>query len=141
MPQATIENDVMRQIQAFFSMKGLPASSCPDSHPPTTETAIFVKSHVKSDCSHLQEARYKLVTCTTSLLYKIQGCEAGGPPPAARQRGMHFAFGLGSFKNCTTGKWPRNLILKLPNFGTLGGGVSAFQVYNLLEQSLSRIQI
>ena len=40
------ENDVLRQMQAFFCIKGLPASSCPDSHPPTTETAIFVKSHV-----------------------------------------------------------------------------------------------
>jgi hypothetical protein len=34
-------------IQAFFSTTGLPASSHPDSHPPTIETAIFVKSHLK----------------------------------------------------------------------------------------------
>ena len=73
----------------------------------------------KSDCSHLQEARYKLVTCTTRLLYKIQGCKAGGPPPAARHWGTHFAFGLGNFKNCANGKWPRYLILNLPNVGTL----------------------
>jgi hypothetical protein len=40
-------NDVLRQIQAFSSKRGLPSSSYPDSHPPTTETAIFVKSHLK----------------------------------------------------------------------------------------------
>jgi hypothetical protein len=43
----TQENDVLKQIQAFFSTTGLPTSSYPDSHPPTTETAIFVKSHLK----------------------------------------------------------------------------------------------
>ncbi len=35
-------NDVLKQIQSL-------ASSL------TTETAIFVKSHVKCDCSHFQE--------------------------------------------------------------------------------------
>ncbi len=43
----TQENDVLKQIQAFFSTTGLPASSYPDSDPPTIETAIFVKSHLK----------------------------------------------------------------------------------------------
>ena len=45
-------------------------------------------------------------------------------PPTTRQRGRrgtHFAFGLGSFKFFTNGKWQRNSILSLPNFGTLGG--------------------
>jgi hypothetical protein len=41
------ENDVLKQIQAFFSTRGLPASSYPESHPPTTERAFFVKSHMK----------------------------------------------------------------------------------------------
>jgi hypothetical protein len=48
---STQENDVLRQIQAFFHTTGLPNSSYPDSHPTrlatTTETAIFVKSHFK----------------------------------------------------------------------------------------------
>jgi hypothetical protein len=41
----TQENDVLKQIQVFFCTPGLPACSYPDSHPPTTETAIFVESH------------------------------------------------------------------------------------------------
>jgi hypothetical protein len=83
----TMENDVMRQIQAFFSKKGLPSSSCPDSHPLTTETVIFVKSHVKSDCSHLQEACYKLVSCAASLVVQdtsLQSLWAAAPRAAAR---------------------------------------------------------
>jgi hypothetical protein len=43
-------HDVEKQIQTFFSTKGIPAGSSPDSQPPTTEmseNAIFVKSHLK----------------------------------------------------------------------------------------------
>ena len=43
----TQENDVLKQMRAFFSTMELPITSFPDSHPPTTETAIFVKSHMK----------------------------------------------------------------------------------------------
>jgi hypothetical protein len=41
------EYDVLKQIPAFFSAKWIPAGSSPDSQPPTTENAIFVKSHLK----------------------------------------------------------------------------------------------
>jgi hypothetical protein len=41
------EDDVLKQIQAFFSTKGIPAGSSPDSQPPTAENAILVKSHLK----------------------------------------------------------------------------------------------
>jgi hypothetical protein len=82
--------DVMKQVQAFLSIKGLPASSCPDSHPPTTETAIFVKSNVKSDCSHLQEALYKLVPCTTSLV--VQDTRLQSRRAAARRAAARHAF-------------------------------------------------
>jgi hypothetical protein len=43
------ENDVLKQIQAFFSALGLPAraSPYPDSHPPNTKTAFLVKSHLR----------------------------------------------------------------------------------------------
>ncbi len=43
----TQENDVLKQIQEFFSTLGLPACPYPDSHPPNTKMAIFVKSHLK----------------------------------------------------------------------------------------------
>ncbi len=64
-------------------------------------------------------------------------------PPAARQRGtgMHFAFGLGSFKICTNGKWPRYSILNLPKLERWRHPLFSVPVYNLLEQSLSRVQI
>jgi hypothetical protein len=42
----------------------------------------------------------------TSLFLVLQACttrfaefQGGGPAPAARHEGTHFAFGLGSFKN------------------------------------------
>ena len=41
------EDEVVKQIQALFSTKEIPEGSSPDSQPPTTENAIFVKSHVK----------------------------------------------------------------------------------------------
>ena len=41
------EIDVLKQIQAFISMSWLPASSCPDSHSPTTQKSISAKSHLK----------------------------------------------------------------------------------------------
>ncbi len=44
---ATKEDDIMKQIQAFFCTKGISACSSPDSQPVTTETAIFVKSHAR----------------------------------------------------------------------------------------------
>jgi hypothetical protein len=44
---ATIIYLLSERVQALFSTRGLPASSYPDSHPPTMETAIFVKSHLK----------------------------------------------------------------------------------------------
>jgi hypothetical protein len=37
----------VKQIQALFITKEIPAGSSPDSQPPTTENAIFVKSHLK----------------------------------------------------------------------------------------------
>jgi hypothetical protein len=37
----------VKQIQAIFSTKEIPEGSSPDSQPPITENAIFVKSHVK----------------------------------------------------------------------------------------------
>ncbi len=43
----TQENEVLKQIEAFFSALGLPACPYPDSHPPNTKTAIFAKSHLK----------------------------------------------------------------------------------------------
>jgi hypothetical protein len=43
----TQENDVLKQIQAFLLTRGLPTSSYPDSHPPTTKTAILAKIHLK----------------------------------------------------------------------------------------------
>ena len=45
----TQENDVLRQMQleTFFSTRELSVTSIPDSHPPNTQTAIFVKSNVK----------------------------------------------------------------------------------------------
>jgi hypothetical protein len=56
------ENDVLKQILAFFSTKRLPTSSCSDFHPPTTEIAILVKIQLelKSNCAHFQEEQYKL---------------------------------------------------------------------------------
>ncbi len=44
----TQKNDVLKQMRAFFSTMEPPITSFPDSHPPTTETAIFVKSHLKT---------------------------------------------------------------------------------------------
>jgi hypothetical protein len=41
------ENDVLKQIQAFFSAHGILTSPYPDSHPPNTEKAILVKSHLR----------------------------------------------------------------------------------------------
>jgi hypothetical protein len=41
------EDDAVKQIQALFISKEIPAGSSPDSQPPTTENAIFVKSHLK----------------------------------------------------------------------------------------------
>jgi hypothetical protein len=43
----TKEDDVLKQIYAFLRIRWLSASSCSDSGPLTTETAIFVKSHLK----------------------------------------------------------------------------------------------
>jgi hypothetical protein len=42
-----VEDDILKQILAFFSTKGISASFFPGSHPPTTESAIFIKSHLK----------------------------------------------------------------------------------------------
>jgi hypothetical protein len=63
------EDDVLKQIQAFFRTKWIRAGSSPDSQPPTTENAIFVKSHLKSDSSHFEEAGHKLVkACRTQQI-------------------------------------------------------------------------
>ncbi len=45
----TKEDDILKQSQAFLSIRWLSASSCSDSWPLTmpVETAIFVKSHLK----------------------------------------------------------------------------------------------
>ncbi len=47
LPTKKKEDDILKQIQAFFCTKEISASSSPDSQPLTTETAIFVKSHLK----------------------------------------------------------------------------------------------
>jgi hypothetical protein len=43
----TKEDDMLKQSQAFLSIRWLSFSSCSDSRPRTMETAIFVKSHLK----------------------------------------------------------------------------------------------
>jgi hypothetical protein len=40
------EDDILNQTRAFFSTRWLSAISSSDSQPLTTETAIFVKSHL-----------------------------------------------------------------------------------------------
>ncbi len=64
-----------------------------------------MKSHLKKRLfTHFQEACHKLVeACRTQqiLWYKVSG---GRPPPAARQRGTHFAIGWAGFKNAANGK-------------------------------------
>ncbi len=63
--------------------------------------------------------------------YVVQDSEAAGRRPARGIAGRIFsAFGLGSFKNSTNGKWPPSeffIDFKSSEFGTL-----KTDVYNLL---------
>ena len=88
-------------------------------------------------------ARGVLQACSTRYKLVVQDSEFGGrPAPGAQHCGAHFAFGLGSFKNCTDGKWPRSEFLldfksESSEVGTLIWGHFSVPVYNLLEHSLS----
>ena len=106
-----IENDVMRQIQAFFSTKGLPARFSPTNH---------------RDCHFREESREKVtvLTCkrrTTSLLLVQSACSArnkgvksmGRRPPRGNEARIS-RLGWGVLKMSMTGEWPRYLILSLP---------------------------
>ncbi len=94
------ENDVLKQIRAFISMRGLSTSACPDSHPPTTQKSIFVKSQVKKWLFSLLSGELQACILYNKLVLQVSlSFKGGGPAPAARHGVTHFALGLGSFKN------------------------------------------
>ncbi len=105
----------LKQIQEFFSTRGLPSSSYPDSLPPTIETAIFVKSHLKTWLFSLPRGALELSKpCSTRLnLVVLQGLlslRGSRPAPGALHCctmavHVYFTIGFGSFKNSTNGKY------------------------------------
>ncbi len=102
----TKEDDVLKQSQAFFSIRWLSTSSCSDSESLTMETAIFVKSHLKKWLlspwlPRGANKRLDLSKSSNTGVYWV-----GGPARSARHSWAHFAMGLGSFENGTNGKWP-----------------------------------
>jgi hypothetical protein len=152
-------NDVLRQIHTFFSTRGLPASSYPDSHPPTPETAIFVKSRLKKWLFKLSLSRGILLLVAMKLLKLLNFLNflnflnlQGRPAPGALHCSTHFklAIGLGNFKNSTVAPtWMANsseeyfnLILSLQKLEPWGQSVLSVPVYYLLWwYSLSQFQM
>jgi len=101
------EIDVLKQIQAFVSMSWLAASSCPDSHPPTTQTSIFAKSHLKKWLFSL--SRGVLQACI--LYYKLVlqdllSFKVVGRRPLRGMKARISRLGWGVLKIPMIGKWP-----------------------------------
>ncbi len=96
----TKEDDILKQRQAFFSIRWLSASSCSDSGSLTMETAISVKSHLKKWLFSLPRG----VLQAWILYYKlvVQDTEFQSRRAAARCAAFLSAFrdGIGRiFKN------------------------------------------
>ena len=130
---------------AFFSTRELPVTSFSDSHPPTTETAIFVKSQLKKSLFLLPRGANQL---SNLVILDLLSLQVGGPAPGAQHRGAHFAFGLGSFKNGTNhGKSPPSEFLidfKSSEFGTLKTPTfqrSSVQPTIAFSESISNVNI
>ena len=140
----TNETDVMRQIQAFFSTKGLPVSSYSDSHPPTKETAILVKRVTwKKDCPHLQDSCYNfnLLACILYYTTRLQSRRAAARRAPARGSEARISRLNWGALNCTNGKQPRYLIIILPKLERWRHNFFSVPAYSLLEQSLGRFQM
>ena len=83
--------------------------------PPVFKTNLDNDSDIdQSGCTALPTCRRHVVNGThcvgvsvlTNRLRKTHARGGHWPAPGAQHRGAHFAFGLGSFKNSTDGKWP-----------------------------------
>ncbi len=116
------EDDVLKQIQAFYS-------SYPDSHPPTIETAIFVKSRVKEWLFSLPRGLLLVVHIRKltgilkllnflNFLYLLGGRLA----PGAQHRWAHLASGLQWVFKIAPLAYYSELSFKSSEIGTLISG-------------------
>ncbi len=115
----TQDHNVLRQIHAFFSTRGLPASSYSDSLPPTTETAIFMNSHMKTWLFSLPEGICDWIAGSFYNCYWIAG----------------------TFYNCTNGKLPWIEFETFLDWNSDEGTLLTIPVYYLPEHSMSQFQM
>ena len=100
------EDDVLKQIQQLTSTQEIPTALSPDSQPLTTETAIFVKSHLKSDGSHFQEAPQSLVKPRDHVLLDYESYQACAGGRRCSPGASILQLSCQNFKTCPNSKWP-----------------------------------
>jgi hypothetical protein len=91
------EDDILKQRQAFLSIRWLYASSCSDSGSLTMETAIFVKSQLKKSLLSLPRGvknSVNPVKLDLLGLLSLQGRRAGARRAAFLRT---FCDGIGEF--------------------------------------------
>ena len=87
---------------------------------------------------------FSVLQAQYSVVLSLRG---GRLAPGARHRGAHFAFGLGSFKNSTNGKWQPSEFLndfKSSEIGMLkthGLQRSSVQPTRAFSESISNVNI
>ncbi len=146
----TKEDDILKQSQAFLSIRWLSASSCSDPGSLTMETAMFVKSHLKKWLLSLPRGAKNSVNLVNLVILDLLSFLSGwaGARRAAFLR--TFCDGIGEFQNGTNGKWPPretvvsfnwNLSLRKSLLERWGPGVFSVPVYKLLKHSLTRFQM
>ncbi len=143
----TQENDVLKQIQAFFSTTGLPASSHPDSHPPTIDTAIFVKSHLKKRLFSLPTSKWPSTSSTRQefwnfwIFWTFWAFKVVGWRPAPGIAECISRLDCWEFLKLHQWQITSNWVLNIPRLERWSSCVFSVPVYYLLEHSLSRFQM